>query len=88
MSVYRTLTVNAQLTENQINASADLSGNVSASALMVNDIRINNVSDYDLLQNKPLINSVTLQGDKSFSDLGMDRITNSELENLIQNIFN
>ena len=88
MSIYRTVTVNAQLSNNQVNATANVSGNINATAQIVNRMNVNNVSDYDLLNNKPLINSVTLQGDKSFSDLGMDRITNSAIEALIQNIFN
>lgn len=94
MIVYKTLTVNAHLTGNQINSntsvggnintSADVSGNISANGQMSSQIHVNYVSDYDLLQNKPLINSVTLQGDKSFEDLGLDGISNLELENMLK----
>lgn len=84
MSVYRTLTVEAQLSNNQINTSAVLSGNVEAEAELINEMSINNVSDYDLLSNKPQINSVTLQGNKSFNDLGLEGISNMELESILK----
>lgn len=84
MSVYRTLTVAAQLSNNQVNASADIEGNdITANAQTINRIDVNNVSNYDLLNNKPQINSVTLQGDKSFEDLGLEGISNIELENIL-----
>lgn len=84
MSVYRTLTVDAQLSDNQINVAADLTGNINADAQIINRMEINNVSDYNLLNNKPLINSVTLQGDKSFEDLGLESISNIELEEILR----
>ena len=40
-------------------------------------------TDYNLLDNKPLINSVVLIGDKSFRDLGADRVTNSDIDNIV-----
>lgn len=84
MSIYRTLTVDAQLSENQITANADLSANISADAQIINRMDVNNVSDYNLLTNKPLINSVKLQGNKSFADLGLESISNIELENILR----
>ena len=84
------LTVNANLSGNQINSNADVSGNINANAdasgnidagaQMSSQIHVNYVSDYDLLQNKPQINSVTLQADKSFEDLGLKGISNLEIE--------
>lgn len=35
--------------------------------------------DYEALRNKPSINGVTLQGDKSFNDLKMSPLTNTEI---------
>lgn len=84
MSIYRTLTVNAQLSNGQITADADLGGNIGADAQIINRMDVNNVSDYNLLTNKPLINSVMLQGDKSFADLGLESISNIELENILK----
>lgn len=84
MSVYRTVTVDAQLNTNQISASASVSGNISAQAELINRMDVNTVSDYDLLTDKPQINSVTLQGDKSFEDLGLEGISNMELELILR----
>lgn len=36
-------------------------------------------TDYDRLKNKPQINRVVLQGNKDFEDLGMSRISNIEI---------
>lgn len=40
--------------------------------------------DYESLNNKPKINTVTLIGDKSFEDLGLERITNAELNEMFK----
>lgn len=40
--------------------------------------------DYEALYNKPKINTVTLIGDKSFEDLGLERITNTELNEMFK----
>lgn len=40
--------------------------------------------DYEALHNKPKINTVTLVGDKSFEDLGLERITNAELNEMFK----
>ena len=39
--------------------------------------------NYDSLTNKPSIEDVTLSGDKTFSDLGLESLTNTEIENLL-----
>ena len=41
------------------------------------------VNDYDELQNKPSIEGVELIGDKSFEELNLQPLTNSELENML-----
>lgn len=40
-------------------------------------------TDYNALSNKPSIEAVTLVGNKTFSDLGLDSLTNSEIEALL-----
>jgi len=40
--------------------------------------------DYEELSNKPQIEGVTLIGDKSFSDLHLDALTNTEIEELLE----
>lgn len=41
-------------------------------------------NDYEKLKNKPKINGVELIKNKSFSDLGMNNITNQELEDMLK----
>lgn len=41
------------------------------------------LSDYDNLTNKPQIEGVTLQGNKTYEELNMCRLTNTEIENLL-----
>ena len=42
------------------------------------------VSDYNNLINQPKINKVKLVGDKSLEELGLNAITNLELEELLK----
>ena len=42
----------------------------------------NTINDYDLLKNKPSIESVTLVGDKSLQDLGITKLSNSDIETI------
>ena len=39
--------------------------------------------DYDTLYNKPRMSGVELAGDKSFDELGMEKMTNTDIFNLI-----
>lgn len=40
-------------------------------------------TDYATLNNKPSVEGVTLVGNKTFPQLGLESITNTELENLL-----
>jgi hypothetical protein len=42
------------------------------------------MDDYNHLRNKPKIEGVTLEGDKTYEELNMNRLTNIELENILQ----
>lgn len=42
--------------------------------------------NYELLSNKPQIGGVTLLGDKKLNELGLNRITNSEIEAAFQRV--
>lgn len=83
MSIYKTITVNASLTPLEIGASSDVSGNLEASAAIATDIKHSSVSDYDYLTNKPQINSVELVGNKLLPEIGVDTISNTDIENLL-----
>lgn len=42
--------------------------------------------DYNMLVNKPTINGVTLQGDLTLHDLGIDELTQEQLDELVSKI--
>lgn len=84
MSVYRTVFVTATLSTNKFSVSPVMSdNNIKASANMVNRVQVNSTSNYELLTNKPQIESVELLGNKSFNDLGLSNISNKRLEQLL-----
>lgn len=43
-------------------------------------------SNYNSLANKPVINGVTLTGNLSLEDLGIEEISNTEIEQIISSI--
>lgn len=43
-------------------------------------------NDYEKLKNKPSINGVTVEKNKSFEDLGCDSVTNTELKSIYESI--
>jgi hypothetical protein len=52
-------------------------------ALNVGSTTVVSVNDYNDLRNKPSIEGVELIGDKSFEELNLQRLTNTELENML-----
>lgn len=85
MSAYRTVTVTPTLSKNKKVVSPAVSDNdIQASAKVINQVQVNNTSDYELLSNKPQIESVELQGNKTFNDLGLSNITNMRIEEIIK----
>lgn len=44
-------------------------------------------TDYNALTNKPSIEGVTLTGDKSFPQLNLDILTNTEIESIFNDLF-
>lgn len=85
MSVYRTVTVTPTLSDNEISVTPAITQNgIQASAKMVNETLVSTTSEYPLLKNKPQIESVELVGNKSFNDLGLSRITNMQIEQIIK----
>jgi hypothetical protein len=84
MSSYRTITVNASLSKAQIDVpSTALSGNIAASAEIATPVKHSIVLDYNALENKPEINSVELVGNKTLPEIGVNSISNIDLENLL-----
>lgn len=54
--------------------------------LTLNGVIINHIEnkDYEELENKPKLNSVELTGDRQLSEVGINKITNAEIFNLLE----
>lgn len=52
----------------------------------VNPITVQSAKNYNILKNKPKINEVELIENKNLEDLNVTRLTNSEIENIINSI--
>ena len=52
-------------------------------ALNVGSTTVVSVNDYNDLCNKPSIEGVTLEGDKTFEELNLQSLTNQELEAML-----
>ncbi len=54
--------------------------------LALNGVTINHIEtkNYEELENKPRLNSVELIGDRQLSEVGIDKITNAEIFNLLE----
>jgi hypothetical protein len=76
--------VSAQLQQNTIHATASVTGTMSASATLGQTVTVSGTTDYEHLRNLPSIEGVTLIGDKTFPQLNMSKLTNSEIEALLQ----
>ncbi len=70
-----------------LSAIGTLTGNISSPSALSGELtlprEIKRASNYEELQNLPQIEGVTLIGNKTFAQLNMARITNSELEELL-----
>lgn len=76
--------VNAQLQQNTIRANASVTGTIGAPATLGQTVTIGGTTDYERLRNLPSIEGVTLIGDKTFPQLNMSKLTNTEIEALLQ----
>lgn len=70
-----------------LSATGTLTGNLSSPLALSGRLtipkEIKRSNNYEELQNLPQLEGVTLIGNKSFAQLNMSRITNSELEDLL-----
>lgn len=71
-----------------ISSNVSLNGSISSTGLLNGTLTggQNTNTDYLKLNNKPQINNVTLEQNKSFNDLGAKALTNMQIENLINSI--
>lgn len=73
----------------KISGSGSLSASLSESSkvdgsLSTSDAR---TADYEALRNLPKINDVELRGNKWLDDLGLQEVSNIEIDNLFKSIF-
>lgn len=62
----------------KVGSTVELSGSIATTS--------DGTRNYDYLYNKPQINSVELVKNKSFEDLGMNEITNTELNEMFRDL--
>lgn len=62
----------------QLNAEGQMTGGLSVP-------KTSTTKDYNALANKPQIESVELVGNKSMSELGVETLSNSEIEAILNN---
>lgn len=85
MSIYKTVEVKAQINNNVLSVSSEMSDNtIHANGDTVTKVSTQPIYDYGPLTNKPSIEEVTLVGNKTFKDLGLRRVTNLEIETILQ----
>lgn len=63
-----------------------MTGDESLDVMLDSAVQITPLRDYEVLDNKPQIEGVTLIGDKSFEDLNLQRVSNAEIEELFRNL--
>lgn len=71
MAIYRTVTANATLSDNTVQAEGSVSDEIARVTAVSQSVRTVASSDYAYLTNKPEINSHTLEGNQSSEDLGL-----------------
>ena len=71
-------------TDGAIDVVPGVSGNLQAEGTLTTSVDHNTVSDYNLLDNKPQINSGELVGNRMLPDIGVDTMTNMEIWHILQ----
>lgn len=75
-SLSGTLSPKQSMTGSFSSKSKSLKGSITKAVHVV-------TNDYDDLINKPMIEGNVLENDKTYEELGLNRITNSELEDIL-----
>ena len=80
--------INVKKLTGKIAVSQNLTGNLRENSLTgtTQPITVKSEKDYNNLKNKPQINEVELVNNKQLEDLNVTRLTNSEIENIIDSI--
>jgi hypothetical protein len=75
--------------QRKISGSGSLSTSLSGGAKISGSLSMPDAKtmDYEALRNLPKINSVELKGNKQFEELGLQEVSNIEIDNLFRTIF-
>lgn len=76
--------IQVSMQEDQFNANMKSSDDMNADFGSTTKIE---TSDYNKLSNKPRINEVELEGNKTFEDLGDTPLTNKEIKQIFDRVF-
>ena len=73
----------------KISGSGSLSASLSGSSKVGGSLSMSNTrtTDYEALRNLPKINDVELRGNKQLDELGLQEVSNIEIDNLFKSIF-
>ena len=75
--------------QGKISGSGSLSASLSESYKVGGSLSMPNTrtTDYEALRNLPKINDVELKGSKQLDELGLQEVSNIEIDNLFKSIF-
>ena len=75
--------------QRKISGSRGLSASLSESSKVGGSLSMPDVrtTDYEALRNLPKINDVELRGNKQLDELGLQEVSNIEIDNLFKSIF-
>lgn len=76
--------LNIELDKENLDIILDEQNSIDAEIENSDIVPTGTTTDYEKLNNKPKIEGVELVDNRSFEDLGMKSLTNSELENLLK----
>lgn len=73
----------------KISGSGNLSASLSESSKVGGSLSMPDArtADYEALRNLPKINDVELRGNKQLDELGLQEVSNIEIDNLFKSIF-
>jgi len=69
---------------NELIVGTDEEGSLSVDAS--SDPGVTVVKDYELMNNKPQIEGNTLIGNKTFAELGLEELSNTEIQDIINSL--
>lgn len=69
-----------------IETESNIQGEINGDKTLYGNVTLGGTYDYNDLYNKPKINGVTLEGDKTSEEINIKALTNLEIEELLSNM--